>query len=100
MASRRHPKKVRLLMNKMHMLDKPYIRSVIQELENLGYTGEDAKEMLVRYYRVMRWTVGFEPNAEDFAREIVEIQKAVNRKYDPTDPNQIYVGHLRGKLIK
>lgn len=87
-------------MNKMHMMDKPYIRAVIHELGNLGYAGEDAKEVLVRYYRVMRRTVGFEPNARDFAREIVDIHKAVNRKYDPIDPKQIFVGHLRSKIRK
>lgn len=87
-------------MNKIHMMDKPYIRAVIHELGNLGYAGEDAKEVLVRYYRVLRRSVGFEPNARDFAREIDEIHKAVNRKYDPTDPNQIYIGHLLDKLRK
>jgi hypothetical protein len=42
--------------------------------------------------------MGFEPNAEDFAREIIDIEKSLNRKFDPADPNQIYIGHLRNRI--
>jgi hypothetical protein len=81
-----------------HMMNRPYIRAVMNELQGLGYAGDKAKEVLVKHYRVVRRTWGFEPNAEDFAREIVDIEKAVNRKYNPTDPNQVYIGHLRNRL--
>lgn len=39
-------------MNKMHMMDKPYIRAVIQELVNLGYADEDAKEVSLTLPRI------------------------------------------------
>ncbi|MDG0809690.1 hypothetical protein [Cohnella rhizosphaerae] len=81
-----------------HMMNKPYIRAVINELEGLGFAGDQAKEVLLKHYRVVRRTAGFEPNAADFAREIVDIEKAINRKYDPTDPSQVYIGHLRDRL--
>jgi hypothetical protein len=81
-----------------HMMNKPYIRAVMNELQELGYAGDKAKEVLLKHYWVLRRTWGFEPNAEDFAREIIDIEKALNRKYDPSDPNQIFIGHLRNRL--
>lgn len=81
-----------------HMMDKPYIKDVICELKNSGYEEDQAKQMLVKYYRVLRRTWGFEPNAYDFAKEIISVDKAVNRKFDPKDPNQIFIGHLRGQI--
>lgn len=85
-------------MTANHMMNKPYIRAVMNELQELGYAGDKAKEVLLRHYRVVRRTCGFEPNAEVFAREIVDIERALNLKYDPSDPNQIFIGHLRNRL--
>ncbi|MNC62025.1 hypothetical protein D3C75_1120050 [compost metagenome] len=33
-------------------------------------------------------------NVFDIAKVIDEIERAANRKFDPNDPNLIYVGHL------
>lgn len=85
-------------MTGIHMMNKPYIQAIISELQDLGYPSDQAKCILLKHYRVMRRTTGFELNAADFAREIIDIEMALNRKYDPADPNQIYIGHLRGRL--
>src|SRR4051812_30383224 len=85
-------------MSGNHMMNKPYIRAVLNELQVLGYAGDNAKEILLKHYRVVRRTCGFEPNTADFAREIVDIEKTLNCKYDPSDPNQIFIGHLQNRL--
>jgi hypothetical protein len=82
------------------MMDKPYILAVVKVLQNHGYHGDQAMEILIKYYRIMRRTLGFVLNPEDFAREIVDIDKNVKRKYDPNDPNQVYIGHLSSRLKK
>lgn len=81
-----------------HMMDRPYIKAVIRELENLELEEDAAKIMLVKYYKVLRRSLGFELNAVDFAKEIVSIDTAVNRKHDPSDPNQVFIGHLKGLI--
>ncbi|MCP1311911.1 hypothetical protein [Paenibacillus tyrfis] len=83
---------------KLHMMNEPYICAVIRELQILGYPESKAKELLVRHYRVIKRTMGFGPNAKEFAREVDEIHKALQRKYDPNDPNQIYIGDLRERI--
>ena len=80
------------------MMDETYIRAVIRELQKVGYSEDKAKETLVRHYRVTKRTIGFGQNADVFAREIDEIHNSLQRKYDPNDPNQVYVGHLRERL--
>lgn len=42
----------------------------------------------------MKRTFGLEPNVSEFAKLIDEFEKAMKRKYNPNDPNQIFVGHL------
>jgi hypothetical protein len=80
------------------MMDKPYIQSVLRELQNMGYQGDEAKEVLISHYKGVRRTWGFNPSAKDFAKVIDEIQQAVIRKYDPNNPEHIYIGHLRDKV--
>lgn len=80
-----------------HMMDRPYIKEVIRELNLLGYEETKAKQILIKYYRPLKRTLGFQLNSYDFAREIDLINKAVNRKYDPSDPNQIFIGDLKSR---
>jgi hypothetical protein len=78
-----------------HMMDKPYIKEVIRELNILGYEEAKAKQILIKYYRPLKRTLGFQLNSYDFAKEIDLIHKAVHRKWDPSDPNQIFIGDLK-----
>lgn len=80
------------------MMDRPYINDVIRELKLLGYEEGKAKEILIRYYRHLKRTCGFRLNSYDFAKEIDSIHKAVNKKFDPSEPNQIYIGHLKNRV--
>lgn len=82
------------------MLDRPYIRDVLEHLQCLGYELDKTKELLIRFYRSIKRTCGFNPNARDFAMIVHELNEAVHRKYDPADPNQIFIGHLRGVIQK
>lgn len=79
------------------MLDRPYIKEVIRELNLLGYEEVQAKQILIKYYRPIKRTLGFQLNSYDFAKELYIIDKAVKRKYDPSDPNQIFIGHLKSR---
>lgn len=78
------------------MWENPYIKLVLFELETLGHN--KPKVILFRYYKVMKRTIGFYLNAKDFASEIHNIDKAVNQIYNPSDPNQVYIGHMRDRL--
>lgn len=80
------------------MMNKPYICAVIRELKILGHPENKAIELLVRHYRVIKRTMGFQPNAWEFAREVDEIHKALQIRYDPNDPNQIYIGDIRERI--
>jgi hypothetical protein len=82
------------------MMTDPYILEVLRELEKQGHADDEAKKILLRYYRPVRRVWGLEPNAQDFAREIESVYQAVNRKYDPNDPDQIFIGDLRGHFRK
>jgi len=82
------------------MLDRPYIRDVLEHLQSLGYEFGKAKELLIRFYRPIKRTYGFYPNAREFAIIVHELNEVVLRKHDPTDPNQIFIGHLRERLKK
>ncbi|ETT45442.1 hypothetical protein BSK66_10020 [Paenibacillus odorifer] len=81
-----------------HMMDRPYIKNVIHELQRMGYEEDSAKKVLLKYYRPLKRTWGFEPNAIDFAKEIISVDNAVKRLYDPKDPNQVFIGHLKGRI--
>lgn len=82
------------------MFEIPYIKTVLRSLKMYGYDELAAKEVLLRYYRGVKRAWGFGPNAHDFAREIHEIAVAVNRKFNPDDPDQIYIGHLKERIKK
>lgn len=77
------------------MMDQPYIQDILKHLQSLGYELDKAKELLVRYYRSVKRMYGFSLNARDFAILVHELNEAVHRKYDPTDANQVFIGHLR-----
>lgn len=81
-----------------HMMEKPYIKDVISELKILGYEEILAKKILIKYYRPLKRSLGFELNAYDFAKELDLIDKANQRKIDPSDPNMIYIGHLKIRM--
>ncbi len=82
------------------MMKKHYAQGVISELQQLGYPCEQAKAAFFRHYRDMKRTFGLEPNVCEFAKLIDEFEKAMKRKYNPNDPNQIFVGHLRERVRK
>lgn len=81
-----------------HMMETPYIKDVISELEILGYEEILAKKILVKYYRPLKRVWGFELNAYDFAKELILIDKVNKRKIDPSNPNMIYIGHLKSRM--
>jgi len=85
--------------HRTRMIDKPYIRSVIERLAAKGYDERDKRDLL-RIYRLMRRGVGFYLNAADFAEEMHDIVEAVKRKYDANDPIMIQVGHIRERMKK
>ncbi|MNT19303.1 hypothetical protein D3C72_1545590 [compost metagenome] len=83
---------------KSHMLDRPYIKDVIKELEKLGFKGDSAKDILIKYYRVLKRSIGFNPNACNFAEEIRRLDIASRHQHDTSDSDRIYIGHLRVKI--
>ncbi|MEK4159461.1 MULTISPECIES: hypothetical protein [Paenibacillus] len=85
-------------MHNIHMLDRPYIQDILEHLQSLGYEPGKAKELLIQFYRSIKRIYGFYLNAREFAMLVHELNKAVHRKYDPTDSNQIFIGHLRGLI--
>ncbi|MEK4192849.1 hypothetical protein [Paenibacillus odorifer] len=54
-----------------HMMDRPYIKEVIRELSLLGYEEVQAKQILIKYYRPLKRTLGFRLNSYDFAKELI-----------------------------
>lgn len=82
------------------MFEKVYIQAVLSELDKLGYEGDGAKIVLLCHYRVIKRMWGYEPNAINFALEVDELEKRLAVNLDPTNPNHIYIGHLRAKLKK
>ncbi len=46
-----------------HMMDRPYIKEVIRELSLLGYEEVQAKQILIKYYRPLKRTLGFRLNS-------------------------------------
>ncbi len=51
--------------------ERPYIRAVLEELKAFGYNNENAKIITLRYYRVMKRTLGFYLNTDEFARNCI-----------------------------
>lgn len=45
---------------RQNMMNKPYICAVICELQILGHSEGKAKELLVRHYRVIKRTMGWD----------------------------------------
>lgn len=87
-------------MTDRRTMRKNYALGVIVELKYFGYSEVDAKTVFMRHYRGMRRSYGHNLNIHDFAKMIDEIERALNRKYNPNDPNQIYIGHIRDRMIK
>ncbi|NEN84716.1 hypothetical protein [Paenibacillus elgii] len=87
-------------MTDRQMMRKHYALGVIGELKRLGYSEEDAKRFFLRHYRDMKRSYGLNMNVHDFAKEIDELERAVYRKYNPDDPDRIYVGHIQNRLKK
>ncbi|MEK5395455.1 hypothetical protein [Paenibacillus sp. FSL K6-2859] len=81
-----------------HMMDKPYIKDVIRELTLLGYEDDEARRILIKYYRPLKRSWGFGPNAYNLAKEIDLIHKAVIKKFNPSEPGQIFIGHLKNRI--
>ncbi|WP_341282075.1 hypothetical protein [Paenibacillus sp. FSL H8-0537] len=77
------------------LINKHYAQGVIEELQQLGYHGEQAKNVFFRHYKGMKRVFGLEPNVSEFAKLIDEFERGMNRKYNENDPNRIYIGHLR-----
>ncbi|MBD0382628.1 hypothetical protein [Paenibacillus sedimenti] len=79
------------------MMHKHYIQGVISELQQLGYPCEQARDVFFRHYRDMKRTFGLEPNVSDFTKLVDEFERSSKRKYNPEDPNQIFIGHLHNE---
>ncbi|UUZ93460.1 hypothetical protein LJK87_01375 [Paenibacillus sp. P25] len=87
-------------MTSRRIMYRHYALGVINELQQLGYPGEEAKTVFLRHYRGTKRAFGLEPNVHDFAKIIDEFERALKRKYNPGDPDSIYVGNLRDRFIK
>ncbi|MGG1599136.1 hypothetical protein [Paenibacillus naphthalenovorans] len=87
-------------MTSRRMMVKHYAQAVILELQQLGYPCELARDVFFRHYKDMRRLFGLEQNVSEFAKMIDEFEQSMNRKYNPNDPNQIFVGHLRHRVRK
>jgi len=85
-------------MADMKPRSKCYAIGVINELRQLGYSEMNAKKVLLRHYRDLKRSYGFNLNVYNFAKVIDEIERSINRNLKPDDPNQIYIGHLREQL--
>ncbi|AIQ35987.1 hypothetical protein R50345_15990 [Paenibacillus sp. FSL R5-0345] len=81
-------------------MESPYIKDLIRELEKLGFSEDEAKKILVRFYKTLKRTWGLNPNAYDFAKKIATLNEATKRTIDLSDPNQIFIGHLKNKIKK
>jgi hypothetical protein len=83
---------------KKRMMRKQYAGAVIQELQKKGYPGNEAKKVFFCHYRYMKREFGLEANPDEFAALIDEFERSSREKYDPNNPNHVYVGHLREKV--
>jgi len=78
--------------------ERPYIRAVLEELKAFGYNNEDAKIITLRYYRVMKRTLGFYLNVDDFAKELYRLEIASRVKYDKNNPDHIPLEPIRERI--
>jgi hypothetical protein len=85
-------------MNDLRLRGKSYAIGVINELERNGYSESNARKVFLRHYRGLKRIYGLNLNVFDFAKVIDEIEHSVNRKFEPDDPNLIYIGHMRNQL--
>lgn len=79
-------------MGDLRLKGKLYAVGVINELKQLGYTEIDAKRVFLQHYRGLKRNYGLNMNVHDFASVIDEIERSINRKYEPNS-NFISVGH-------
>ncbi|MFC0212439.1 hypothetical protein ACFFK0_08185 [Paenibacillus chartarius] len=79
---------------------KQYFMGVIEELKRMGYSEADAEMIFNRYSDDIIDIWGFYLNTYDFAKEIDELHRAVQREFDPNNPDHIYIGHLRERIRK
>lgn len=57
-----------------------YVNGVIEALQKKqGIDRDQAKQLLLRYYRPMKRNWGFEPNVDEFADQIIDIDRIVKR---------------------
>jgi hypothetical protein len=82
------------------MMNKHYAQGVISELEQLGYPPEQAKDVFFRHYRDMKRAFGLEPNVSEFAKMVDEFEQSMKRKYNPDNPDHIFVGDLHDRVKK
>lgn len=87
-------------MTDRRLRGKHYALGVMSELHRLGYSKTEAKTAFLRHYRGMKRSYGLYMNMYDFAIMIDEIERALDRKYDPENPDHIYIGHLREQMKK
>lgn len=84
--------------NKRRGFERPYIRAILEELQAFGYNNEDAKIITLRYYRVMKRTLGFYLNADDFAKELYRLEIASRVKYDKNNSDHIPLEPIRERI--
>ncbi|WP_148449937.1 hypothetical protein [Gorillibacterium timonense] len=73
---------------------KQYFMGVIEELKKMDYSEAEARMMFDRFSNDILEIRGFYLNTSDFAKEIVELYQAVQREFDPNNPDHIYVRDL------
>ncbi len=67
---------------------RQYFMGVIEELKKMDYSEAEAKMMFNRFSNDILEIRGFYLNTFDFAKEIVELYRAVQSELDPTNPLQ------------
>lgn len=79
---------------------KQYFIGVIEELKKMNYSEAESRMMFNRFSNDILDIRGFYLNTFDFAKEIVELHQAVQREFDPNNPDHIYVGDLGNRTWK
>ncbi|WP_040949383.1 hypothetical protein [Gorillibacterium massiliense] len=88
-------------MTDLRLMRKHYAVGVIDQLQNLGYSEEEAKIIFLRHYRNLKRSFGLNMNVHDFAKTIDELERAINRKDQQLDdPTHVYVVNTRDQLKK
>ncbi|AJY76279.1 hypothetical protein [Paenibacillus beijingensis] len=75
-----------------------YVESVLNSIINMGYDNETAKKMFLDNYRIVKRRYGFGPNAENFAKEIIDLDTISKIKYDPNNPDMIDLRKIRKRI--